>query len=154
MEKLKAAGASDAFVLGMGEKLKHFADDFSAHLKKKIDEHQIKVTGDLQKYLYGRSVMFADGYAKAGVKFNLYGIFVDKGVGKGLMATERQIGRGLTSSRTGNVKRQPKPWLTEGTADYAVKLTELLEGDGADILERVIAAELEKGHKAVVVKWE
>lgn len=152
IKKLEASGASSVFVEQLGERLKGFADEYAEHLKEQIDKQNIGVTGDLKEYLYGRSVMFQDGTAKAGARFNVYGLFVDKGVGKGLMVTERQIGRGLTSSRSGVAKREPKPWLTDGTKKYEVVLGELLQSDGADILEKVIAAELEKGHKKVVVE--
>lgn len=155
LSKLQDYGASEAFVLAIGEKLKGFSDEYAEHLKGLIDSKEIGVTGDLRDSLYGRSVMFDDGNAKAGVKLNLYGIFVDKGVGKGLMVSERQIGRGLTSSRRQQAQpqRQPKPFLTEGTRDYGVKLEELLANDGAELVARLIAGELEKGHKKVVVKF-
>lgn len=153
LSKLKEQGASEAFVLAIGEKLKGFADGFAEHLVGLIDAKSIGVTNDLRESLYGRSVMFKDGNAKAGVKLNLYGIYVDKGVGRGLMVTERQTGRGLTSSRSGQTQRQPKPFLTEGTRDYGAKLEELLASDGAEIVAALMAGELEKGFKGVRVEF-
>lgn len=153
LERLKERGASEAFVLAMGERLKGFADGFAEHLVGLINEKKIGVTDDLRDTLYGRSVMFKDGNAKAGVKLNFYGIFVDKGVGRGLMVTERQIGRGLTNSRTGQAQREPKPFLTEGTRDYGQKLEDLLAGDGAEIVAALIADELQKGVKSVKIEF-
>ncbi|WP_394995422.1 hypothetical protein [Emticicia sp.] len=155
LAKLKERGASESFVLAIGERLKGFSDGFAEHLVNLIDANRIGVTNDLRDSLYGRSVMFSDGNAKAGVKLNLYGIYVDKGVGRGLMVSERQIGRGLTNSRnqTSQPQRKPKPFLTDGTRDYSQKLEDLLANDGAEIVAALIANEMEKGHKRVVVNF-
>jgi len=151
-ELLRNAGATEAFILQFGDKLKQFSYNYALHLKNQLVMKRIGVTGELYRSIYGRSIVFQDGNAKTGAVFNLYGIYVNKGAGKGIMVSERQMGRGLTSSRSGVSKRVPKPWLDDGIAKYTVKLEQLLNNEGAEIVEQVIAAQLQGGIKSVVVE--
>lgn len=146
LSKISGTEPHEAMKNFLENTLPAFSNDLEKALKNNMKRLSIGVTGDLEKYLYSRTVTFANGDAKTGIKFNFYGIHVDKGAGKGMLASEQETGRGITTSRAarGLSNRQPKPWLSEVLTEFEVKLEELIASEGAKFIEEYMQRELIK----------
>lgn len=144
LDKARDQGFAEEFVDFLDITLKQFAGDFAQSSKEIARRMGAEDTGRLIDSIYPRSIVFKEGDAKAGIAMEIYGFYVNAGVGKGITATERQTGVALTSSRNlgGYHQRSPKPFIDESLMINQIKLEELLGKQGSDFIADLLSSSL------------
>lgn len=146
LDKARAAGFQDSYIEFLDVTLRQFAGDFAESTREMARRKGAEDTGRLIGSIHGRSIVFKEGDAKAGIAMELYGFFVNAGVGRGVTVTERQTGVALTSSRTGGggVRRTPKPFIDESLLQNSTRLADLLGREGADFISSLISESMKQ----------
>ncbi len=112
------------------------------YLKQNLFKYKIGVTESLKNSLKYTIVKDSQNWTqRVTFEFNLYGRFVDMGVGKGVSlggAREVKIMRRALNQRGNGIGRKPKPWEAKGFAAQSFRLQELI----AELLQQTITTEV------------